>query len=275
VEAYTELLDGYAKALQLEKAIGILQLMSQRGVEPNVYTYTCMIGGLARAKKVDQAQKMLQFMQSKNVKPRTVTYNAFISGLVAHTFDESDSESGADSSFTHYVSQAIKLLHRMLKSGIRPNSVTISVLVNGLGRCEPPRLAEAKALVIKLQKDGIISVDDRRVTTALIRTCGVGHDLKGALENFRQVKNPDIVAVNAFLDACCRCDQEKLAFETFKHYFGNSSSSSMAPDVITYSILIAALLKQGSPQSMQRTIVVYNEMRKKRGIMPDKTLVDM
>ena len=278
VEAYTELLDGYAKASQLDKALGVLQLMNQRRVKPNAYTFTCMIGGLARAKKVDQAQKMLEFMQSKNIKPRAVTYNAFISGLVAHTFDETDSKSdtGADFSFSHYVSEAIKLLSRMLKTGVRPNAVTISVLVDGLGRCDPPRLAEAKALVTKLRKDGNISGDDLRVTTTLIRACGAGHDLNGAVENFRQMNKPDVVAVNAFLDACCRCDQEKLVFETFKHYFGeNSSNNNIVPDVITYSVLIAALLKKGTPQSMQRTILVYNEMRKKRGIMPDKALVDM
>lgn len=275
VEAYTELLDGYAKASHLDKALGVLKLMNHRGVDPNEYTYTCMIGGLARAKKIHQAQKMLQFMQSKGIQPRVVTFNAFISGLVADGEDETEPESSDSDSLTHYISEAIKLLPLMLKRGIRPNSVTISVLVNGLGRCEPPRLAEAKALVQKLRKDGIIAIDDHKVTTALIRTCGAGHDLKGALENFQRLAKPDVVAVNAFLDACCHCEKEKLAFETFKHFFGDASGSYISPDVITYTILISALLKQGTPKAMQRTIVLYNEMRKRRGIMPDQALVDM
>jgi len=275
VEAYTELLDGYAKASQLDKALGVLQLMSHRGVEPNEYTYTCVVGGLARAKKVDQALRILQYMQSKNIKPPVVTYNAFISGLVAHPVIESGPEASDTDSLMHYVSEAIKVLSRMLKNGVNPNPVTVSVLVDGLGRCEPPRLAEAKAIVIKLQKDGIIADGDLRVTTALIRACGAGNDLKGALENFRQLNKLDVVAVNAFLDACCRCEKAKLAFETFDHYFGEKSGSMLTPDVITYTILIAALLKQGTPQAMQRTIVVYNDMRKRRDIMPDIRLVDL
>lgn len=275
VEAYTELLDGYAKTSQLDRALGVLQLMRQRGVDPNEYTYTCMIGGLARAKKVEQAQKMLQFMQTKDIKPRTLTYNALISGLVADTDEANDSETFGSDPLTHYVSEAIKVVPQMLRNGVRPNSITISVLVDGLGRCEHPRLAEAKALVTKLRNDGIIANDDLKVTTALIRTCGAGKDMIGALENFRQMKKPDIIAVNAFLDACCRCEKEKVAFETFNHFFSNRSGGKLTPDVITYSVLIAALLKKGTPQAMQRTIVLYNEMRKRRDIMPDKALVDM
>ena len=276
VEAYTELLDGYAKASQLDNALGVLKLMNQRGVEPNEYTYTCMIGGLARAKRAGQALRMLQFMESKDIKPRAVTYNAFISGLVADIDTDTDTRLHGGDNLTHYVSEAMKLLPRMLKNGVRPNSVTVSVLLDGLGRCEPPRLSEAKALVAKLRKDGIIPGEDRRVASALIRTCGAAHDLKGALENFRQLNEPDLVTVNAFLDACCRCEKEKLAFETFNHYFGeHNGSGNLTPDIITYSILIAALLKQGTPKAMQRTIIMYNEMKKRRSIMPDKVLVDM
>jgi hypothetical protein len=99
--------------------------------------------------------------------------------------------------------------------------------------------------------------------------------MEGAMENFRQIEKPDVVAVNAFIDACCRCEREKVAFETFKHFFVDKSGGNLTPDVITYSVLIAALLKKGSPQAMQKSIILYQEMRKKRDIMPDKGLVDM
>ena len=46
IEAYTSLLDAYAKSGRLHKALNILQIMRKRGVRPNVYTYTCMIGAL-------------------------------------------------------------------------------------------------------------------------------------------------------------------------------------------------------------------------------------
>ena len=273
VEAYTELVDGYAKAIDLDKAFGILRCMFQRGVEPNEYTYTCIIGGLARAKKVNQAMSMLDFMESKKIIPQTVTYNAFISGLVTPAQPFSSCEESE--SLTYYVSKAIELLRRMMNVGVRPNSVTISVLVDGLGRCNPPRLVEAKTLVAKLRKEGIIATDDCRIATAMVRICGLGNDLKAALENFRQMNKPDLVAVNTFLDACCRCEHEKLAFDTFDHFFGKRSTGVIAPDVITYSILIAALLKVGTPSAMQRTRLLYTEMKRKRGIMPDKALVDM
>jgi hypothetical protein len=109
----------------------------------------------------------------------------------------------------------------------------------------------------------------------MVRICGLGNDLKGALENFRQMNKPDVFAVNALLDACCRCDHDKIAFDTFGHFFGEHSNGSNAPDVVTYSILIAARLKMETPSAMQRIRKLYTEMRRKRGIMPDKVLVDM
>ena len=39
VEAYTELLDGYAKSGQLNKALGVIPLMQHRGVDPNSNTH--------------------------------------------------------------------------------------------------------------------------------------------------------------------------------------------------------------------------------------------
>lgn len=51
VEAYTELLDGYVKANNLNKALYILKTMRERGVNPNEYTYTCMIGAWAKKQK--------------------------------------------------------------------------------------------------------------------------------------------------------------------------------------------------------------------------------
>jgi len=282
VEAYTELLDGYAKAGMLDRALLTMQLMRQRGVEPSIVTYTCMIGALARAQKVDEAKKMLQYMSSNGVRPTLITYNAFISGLVASdgSITNNNNDDDASAKFDGLVNEALRLIGQMLKSKIKPNSVTVSVVVDALGKCSQPRLAEAKALVAKLSKDDEILEGNERVGTALIKTYTAGGDIDGALQAFRGIRKPDVIAINAFLDACCRCGKVKVAFDTFEHYFGldswkTSNGSTLRPDVVTYSILLSALLKKNIPGAAKRAQKLYNEMRDVHRIKPDIALVDI
>ena len=275
VEAYTELLDGYSKAGELDMAVQVMKTMKDRGIEPNEVTYTCLIAAFARHKKVDQAKKMLHYMESTGLKPSAVTFNAFISALVSNP-EQDDAAVLTD----EQVSEALNAFYKMMKSGIRPNDVTISVLILALGRCHPaPRVEEAKALVAKLEANGIVSApNNQKVATALIRVCRLAGDMDGALEAFQKLRKPDLVAVNTFLDACARCSSDPVvAVKTFRHYFGgeNITSTRLEPDVISYSILICALLKQDTNGSSKEAERFYDEMKNARCIAPDKAMVDL
>lgn len=266
VEAYTNLLDGYAKAGELDNARETMKVMKERGVEPNEITFTCMISGLARHKKIEQAKQMIAYMRSVSLKPSAVTYNSFISGLVA------DGHCGDPEQFDRYVDEAIAVLRQMLREGIKPNAVTISVMVDAFGRCERPRVVEAKSLVSKLEAQGIISSHSPKIATSLVQLYGVVKDLKGAVESFRSIQTPDTAAVNAFIAACSRCDKDKLAIDTFGHYF-RSDTHRLQPDVISYSIMITAVLNN-SIEGSSRARKLYEEMRRRR-IVLDNALVDM
>ena len=266
VEAYTNLLDGYAKAGELDNACETMKIMKERSVEPNEITYTCMISGLARHKKIEQAKQMIAYMRSIGLKPSAVTYNSFISGLVA------DGHGGDPEQFDRYVDEAIAVLQQMMREGIKPNAVTISVIVDAFGRCERPRVVEAKSLVSKLETQGIISSQSPKIATSLVQLYGVIKDLKGAVEAFRNIQTPDVAAVNAFIAACSRCDKDKLAIDTFGHYF-RSDTHRLEPNVISYSIMISAVLNN-SIEGSSRARKLYEEMRRRR-ILLDNALVDM
>jgi pentatricopeptide repeat protein len=283
VEAYTELLDGYAKSGQLNKALGVLPLMRQRGVDPNAYTYTCIIGALARNKQVEEATSMLGDMEALGVKPTAVTYNALISGLVAssHNLKNHDAyEYGThvsieqDEGFDVYVDQAIVILKDMMQDGVRPNVVTVAILIEALGRCSRPRIDEAETLVAKLESNRIIPADNEKVKTAMIRACGSAGDLKASLNAFRGIRRPDVIAINAFMDAACRCGNDKFAFDTFDHFLGTNVTTGVVPDVISYSVLINSLLKKNSVMAASRAQKLYKQMRLRK-ITPDTALVDI
>ena len=329
MEAYTELLDGYAKDGDLESALRVMQQMQQRGVMPNEYTYTCMVGALARRDKVRQARKMINYaatsltsvVEGRRRTVLTPTYNAFISGLLADNkngyADNVDVSLGQSSHAAHMV-EVLAVLREMQEYDIRPNVVTVALVVDGLGRCNPPRCREAREFVQHLQsrskianngnynnRGGVgedndamgISLSNNKIATALIASYGRANDVKSATEAFDHIPKPDVVAFNALLDACCRCDELKLALELFRWRVGIAAPSSkgegddignekatrrrttpmitsIEPDVVTYTSLISALLQLDSRAATERARSLYGEMKRKWLISPDTVLVD-
>ena len=316
VEAYTELLDGYAKSDQLDKSLQVMQLMQKRGVTPNEYTYTCMVGALARNNKIRQARKMIDYAAKLALSPSrgrkivlTPTYNAFISGMFTEKSSD-DIESTGQSSHAANVLEALNVMQEMQNLNIDPNVVTVALLIDGLGRCNPSRCNEAKDMVQHLElttrekrtrynggvdqsSDNRISLSNTKIATAMIRAYGRANDMDSAMESFQRIPVPDIVALNALLDACCRCGQLKVALEMFgKHVsfdkwknqeamnnLGKSVTTVneviiLKPDVVTYTTLISALLQLGSKAATKRASRLYTKMKETWWITPDTILVD-
>lgn len=277
IEAYTSLLDGYAKSGDLEKALGTLQRMRRVRVQPNEYTYTCVISALAKKRKIRQAIRLLDYMEASGTMPTAVTYNAFMSALVRvnKIAVNTNEEYLSDGEDPWYVEQAIELLRRMVTKGVRPTVSTISILLECLATCSRPRIGEATAIVERFERNGIIPINNAKVNTAMIRVYGAAKDIKGALEVFRRIEKPDIIAVNAFLDASCRTGEMKIAFDTFDHLFSQQSSTldKITPDVITFSILISSQLRLNTVRAAKKAQGLYQDMRIRR-IQPDILLVD-
>ena len=285
VEAYTELLEAYAKNGQLEKALGILQLMRDKAVEPNEITYACLVAGMARHGNMEQVRRTLAYMASNGIRPTHITCNALISSIVCRPHSpmsiEKDNKKSR-SSFMYQreqldarVDDAFTILRDLMKSGTRPNVVTVLVMVEALGRCRQPRITEAALFVDKLEREGVIPVGNAKVVTAMVRACGEAGDIKRAVEAFRKLAKPDVMAINAFLDVCCKNEHEALAIQTFDYYFRNKKKSGFTPDVITYSVLISSLLRSSRSESISRAHKYYQYMREKDKILPDCAMVDI
>jgi len=278
VEAYTALIDGYAKNGNLERAFVIFKRMREIHVQPNEYTYTCLISAYAIEKNMEQALRILDHMEGSRIKPTSVTYNALFSALLRigqyeQTFEDGYEYDRIDHQSSRHIDQALKLFQRMVKKGVRPTVKTISILLSCLATSSKPTISEATGIVSKLETDNIIPKNHLRVNTAMIRVFGATCDLEGALAVFRRIKEPDVMAVNTFLDAACRCGQSAVAFETFDSIF-EDKKSSLLPDVITFSILLSSQLRLNSSIGSLRALATYKDM-KAREIVPDIPLVDM
>ncbi len=286
VEAYTELLDGYAKANSLNKALSILKLMRERGVNPNEYSYTCMIGALAKAQKINQAKKLLEFMEiSDGISPGIITYNAFLTGMLEkYILDDrrsspsSLSASAEDIKINHRVDEAIQMFETVMqKPHLYPNDITAATMVDALSRCKPPRLDEAKELILELDSKGLVLSSNQRICTALIRACTNALDLDGIESAYSNLQNPDTISFNSLIDGYCRCGKIKKGLEAMadNNDLYRGEGKYITPDVVTYTILISAVLRIGTSAASSRALLLYNEMKSIWGIIPDQALVDM
>lgn len=275
VEAYTELLDGYAKTGQLNKALQTLKIMRELGVYPNEITYTCIIGALAKHGKTAQAEKLMLFMrESDRIHPGVITYNSLFCGMLVERYKSAGGT--LQHTFSQDVDHAQKILFDMMNIGVKPNAVTCTIFVDALGRCTPPRINEAKNLVEQLRRDCILSSGDAMVSTALIRAFGNASDLEGAMSVYESITNPDVIAFNALLDTCCRCRSVKRAMQLLDMNKQNRDKNLrfITPDIASYGSVISALLKIGTPAASQATQKVYKEMKYEWSISPDNVLVD-
>ena len=288
VEAYTELLDGYAKAGMISQALHTLKVMRQRGVPPNDYTYSSILQALAKFGKIPQAKKMLQYMEyTDHIKPTVVTYNALLTGLLIHGIDHEqemmkrNNAGSATLSMDQREEEAFDFLSQMTSSGIIPNAVTVATLVDFLAlRCEPARMEEAEALITHLEKTGKnrspYSVD-KRISTVLIKAYAKSKDLLSATRVFSRIQYPDVVALNTYLDTCCKCGKMKTALQTFQMYCVSKQQQQrkIAPDVITYTVIISALLEyKDNLKAAQKARELYWELKVVEGKLPDTGLVD-
>ena len=131
-----------------------------------------------------------------------------------------------------------------------------------------------------------ISLSNKKIATALIRAYGRGNDVESAITAFQRITVPDVVALNALLDTCCRCDQLKVALELFakyasfeqwdnaNHVSGDADDISIKPDAETYTTLISSLLQLKSKSATKRAIRMYRDMKQIWMIYPDTFIVD-
>lgn len=359
VEAYTELLDGYAKSNHLEDALRVMRVMHARGVMPNEYTYTCLVGALARKNKVRQARKMIHYAITSLPAPTKLRgnshgkkrrmaklapiYNAFISGLLAEsrspTSDHHLLIRGQVSSHAANIVEVLSALQEMQQYGIQPNAASVALMVDGLGRCNPPRCGEARDLVQRLQQttfqvnssataasspqqhegSGVrgtmisdngerISFSNYKIATSFVSAYGRANNTSAAAEAFRWIAAPDVVALNALLDAHCRNGEIKPALKLFRRHVdfkewskhqekasvtdnvirkkwseekksqqrhgGKVPCVVIEPDVVTYTTLMVALLSLKSGAATKHASSLYDEMKCTWQISPDIILID-
>ncbi|KAG2254221.1 hypothetical protein Bca52824_084357 [Brassica carinata] len=81
VYTYNSLLNGLCKTSEYEDVIETYKTMVEKGCAPNLFTFNILLESLCRYRKLDEALGLLEEMERKSVNPDAVTFGTLIDGF--------------------------------------------------------------------------------------------------------------------------------------------------------------------------------------------------
>ncbi|GAA5973199.1 hypothetical protein JCM11641_006319 [Rhodosporidiobolus odoratus] len=99
----------------------LIKLVTDQGLEANVYTFTMVLKALLEAKQKDATAKTIAIMEASNVKPTVTTYGAIIASLTR------------DGKYEH-LKAAVELLDEMENKKMPTNEIVYTTLIQGFLR---------------------------------------------------------------------------------------------------------------------------------------------
>lgn len=182
--------------------------------------------------------------------------------------------------YSKLVEGALDMLPKMRSSNINPDATTACIFVEALSKCQPHKLDKVPILLHAF-KNHTSPVTNSKLATTLIRSYARVGDSDGVHTTFENLRKKDIISFNAYLDMYARIGEADLALKIFKNFFlpnnsnGNDATHEILPDVITFTTLIAGLIKMEDAASAKQATILYEHMRDVWNIMPDTRLVDV
>ncbi|KAI0527472.1 hypothetical protein KFK09_003073 [Dendrobium nobile] len=198
----TSLLDMYARGADLSSARKVFDVMPMR----NIVSFTAMVTCYAKAGRLELAYKVFDAMPEKDC----VCWNALIDAYTQHGRPN----------------DAIMLFQQMLRSGLKPNEVTlVSVLasVAQLGWLSTGKWVHSYA------KNNKITFT-LRLSTALVDMYSKCGNIQEAFLVFDSIPNKDVVAWNSMIIGYAMHGQSREALR----YFSEMQKTGVQPTDITF-----------------------------------------
>ncbi|XP_020259910.1 pentatricopeptide repeat-containing protein At1g33350 [Asparagus officinalis] len=209
----TSLLDSYARFSDLGTARSLFDEMPDR----NVVSWTALISGYARAGKMGNAVALFEEMPERDVP----SWNSMVAGFAQNGM----------------FPEAVKMFQRMVISGARPNSTTVSCVLSACGHLGMLRLGKlVHGYVLKVQI-GYSSF----VSNALIDMYGKCGNVKEARWVFDTLSDKSLTAWNSMINCLALQGHSNNAIETFKAM----EISGLVPDGVTFVGLLNACTHGG------------------------------
>ncbi|CAN6312874.1 unnamed protein product [Urochloa humidicola] len=243
VSDYNDILSALARAGDHASAVSLFRAMP---VAPDAHSFAVAVQCLCRQGAPDEAKLALDDMVARGFRPSAATFSAVVGCLCKRG----------------RVARAMEVLDAMRALGYEPTIRSYNSLVGGL--CYVGRLEEALELLNNLKGSPATAPDIYTFTIVLDGFCKVGrteeataifHDAVG------MGLSPTIFTYNALLNGHCKEGHPLRAFALLMEMSEGSAAAAACPppDRISYSIVLAALLRAGETAAAWQ---VYKRMER-------------
>lgn len=231
----TTLIKGLARAGDLQKAMKMYKLMrTDRGMSPDLITFSILIKANCDSGGLEDALKLLEDMLSLGLKPDEVVFNNLIAGC---------GRSGS-------AALGKQLYADMVKSGVRPSNATFSILIRLFHQSKV--LEEAIELLSTEPMKHNVEAEPR-LFLQLIQACIRERQGKRAVEvygMFSQHTRPTATMHNNILSTCLKLNM----YDTAAEIVGMAAASGTTVDECDATAVLEAAFKKGKAQVVRSMV---------------------
>ncbi|PIN03453.1 hypothetical protein CDL12_24019 [Handroanthus impetiginosus] len=239
VQVYNAMMGVYARKGQFSKVREMLDLMRQRGCEPDLVSFNTLINARMKSGPMNPnlGIELLGEVRRSRIRPDIITYNTLISGCARDSNLE----------------EAVKVFHDMEEHKCQPDLWTYNAMISVYGRCGLS--GEAERIFRELRSKGFFpdAVTYNALLYAYAREGNVDRVKEICEEMVEMGFGKDEMTYNTIIYMYGKQGKHNLALETYR----DMKCSGRAPDAVTYTVLIDSL---GKANKMAEAANVMSEM---------------
>ncbi|KAB2607879.1 pentatricopeptide repeat-containing protein [Pyrus ussuriensis x Pyrus communis] len=253
VVTFSTMVNTYCKDGKLEEANKLYKVMMEKGISPDLVVYSILVDGYFKAGRLEEGLRLFSVALDSRIKLDVVIFSSVMDAYVR----------------LGVLAKSVEFYRRMLKQGISPNSVSYTILINGM--CQDGKFAEACGLsgqILDSLIDGMCRIgnlkDAFQLYESMIKT-GYEPDiiLYGVFffqAVYRGIKL-NVYTFNMLIDGCCRLKRLRDAVKVYIKL----GVYNIGPDLVMDTVLIKGISELGR---LSDALVFFFQSVKK-GFLPD------
>ncbi|KAE8690974.1 Detected protein of unknown function [Hibiscus syriacus] len=218
----------YCKVQNMDMAHTTFSEMIERGFKPNAITYSMLIDVHFSKGDAERALDVFYEMVGVHIALSDYTFNIIVNGLSKVGWCAMDS--------------ALRVYREMCESGISPNVITYTSMVNGL--CKSDNMDLALKMHYEMKSKGLQL--DVTAFNALIDGFCKKRDMVRAVSFFPNSGKSGYLRMKSFTAAC------KLFLAS--GLYSEMLTKGIVPDIVTYTVLLNGLYKKGQLQNAHKIL---------------------
>ncbi|CAA2968079.1 pentatricopeptide repeat-containing At3g18110, chloroplastic [Olea europaea subsp. europaea] len=283
VQVYNAMMGVYARNGRFAKVQELLNLMRERGCEPDLVSFNTLINARLKSGPMtpNLGIELLSEVRRSGIRPDIITYNSLISACsresnleeAAKVFDDMEAHKCQPDLWTYnamisvfgrcgLAGEAERLFKELGSKGFSPDAVTYNSVVYAFAR--EGNLEKVKEVCEEMVKMGFCK--DEMTYNTIIHMYGKQGKHELALKIYRDMKfsgrNPDAVTYTVLIDSLGKANKMTEAAKVMSEML----NTSVKPTLCTYSALICGYAKAGKRAEAEEMFDCMLQC----GIKPDK-----